>query len=244
MPDAISIAARVMADDLFRLNVASQNLANAGTAGYKREVVAAQPFSEMLRAGLPAQGAARLIPVSMPALATALDARPGPLTRTGNPFDVALDGEGFFELAGEAGPLYTRQGSFRLDAQGRLVSPGGLPVMGTGGELSLAGTQPVIDAQGRVHDGSRLAGQLKIVSFATPRALVPLGAGLYRAEQVAQSALPAGGVRQGFLESSNVVALPEMVRIIEITRRFEAAQRIVQGYDGMLGSAIRALGEF
>ncbi len=158
MPDAISVAARVMADDLFRMNVVSQNLANAGTAGYKREVVAARPFTELLRAGPHVPGAAHHVPVSLPVLGKALDARPGPLTRTGNVFDVALDGAGFFELAGEAGPLYTRQGSFRLDAQGRLVSPGGLPVMGIAGELRLAGTQPVIDAQGRVHDGTRLGG--------------------------------------------------------------------------------------
>lgn len=246
MPDAISTAARVMADDLYRLNVTSQNLANAGTVGYKREVVVARPFVEQLRVGLPVEGAARLtpVPVSLPALASVIDARPGPLTRTGNPFDVALDGEGFFELADESGPLYTRQGSFRLDAQGRLVSPAGLPVMGVGGELSLAGTQPAIDAEGRIHDNGRIAGQLKVVQFASARALVPLGGGVYRAHDAAEVAAPAGGVRQGFVESSNVAALPEMVRMIELTRRFEAAQRIVQGYDGMLGGAIRTLGEF
>lgn len=244
MPDAISVAARVMADDLYRLNVTSQNLANAGTAGYKREVVLARPFVELLRAGLPVQGAARLVPVSLPSLGSVVDARPGPLTRTGNPFDVALEGEGFFELAGESGPLYTRQGSFRLDAQGRLVTPAGLPVMSLGGELTLAGTHPEVDPQGRIHDNGRFAGQLKIVTFAAPRELEPLGGGLYRAQQAAQPGVPSGGVRQGFLESSNVAALPEMVRMIELTRRFEAAQRIVQGYDGMLGGAIRTLGEF
>lgn len=244
MPDAISVAARVMADDLYRLNVTSQNLANAGTAGYKREVVVSRPFVELLRAGLPVEGVARLVPVSLPSLASAVDVRPGPLTRTGAPLDVALDGEGFFELSGDAGPLYTRQGSFRIDAQGRLVSPAGLPVMGMAGELSLSGTQPEIDAQGLVREGGRLAGQLRIVKFASPGALVPLGGGLYRAQQAAEPAAPAGGVRQGFLEASNVAALPEMVRMIELTRRFEAAQRIVQGYDGMLGGAIRTLGEF
>jgi flagellar basal body rod protein FlgG len=93
-------------------------------------------------------------------------------------------------------------------------------------------------------DNGRLAGQFKIVKFASAHALVPLGGGLYRAQEAAEAAAPAGGVRQGFLESSNVAALPEMVRLIELTRRFEAAQRIVQGYDGMLGGAIRTLGEF
>jgi flagellar basal-body rod protein FlgG len=233
-----------MADDLYRLNVASQNLANATTAGYKREVVTSRAFVDLLRAGLPAAGAARLIPVSLPALGSALDVRPGPLTRTGNALDVALEGEGFFELAGDAGPVFTRQGSFRLDAQGRLTSPAGLPVMGSSGELVLARPEPQIDAQGRIFEDGRLAGQLKVVTFAAPRELTPLGGGLYRAEQAAALAPEAAAVRQGFVESSNVAALPEMVRIIELTRRFEAAQRIVQGYDGMLGNAIRTLGEF
>src|SRR5919106_10955 len=126
MADALGIAARIMADDLFRLNVISQNLANANTNGYKKELVASRPFVDYLQASLP---------VSLPALASVVDARQGPLAQTGNALDLAIEGGGFFELAGNDGPLYTRQGSFRLDARGRLVTPGGLALTGAGGEI-------------------------------------------------------------------------------------------------------------
>jgi flagellar basal-body rod protein FlgG len=234
MADALGIAARIMADDLFRLNVISQNLANANTTGYKKELVAARPFVDYLEANLA---------VSLPALTSVVDTRQGALNQTGAALDLAIEGAGFFELAGNDGPLYTRQGSFRLDGRGRLVTAAGVPVMGAGGEITLGGTQPSIDRQGRIFEGERQLGQLKIVRFADPSRLVPLGAGLYRAEAAGESSAEPFQVRQGLLESSNVATLPEMVRLIELTRRFEAASRLAQGYDGMLGAAIR-IGEF
>jgi len=248
VPSAISIAARIMADDIFRLNVVSQNLANANTTGYKKELVTSRPFIEQLQAsaagaqaGLSAQGAA--IPVGLPALSSVVDQRQGTVTGTGNPLDLALEGSGFFELAGASGPVYTRAGSFRLDSRARLVSPAGLPVMGLGGEIILAGAQPTIDKQGRIFEAGQLAGQLKIVRFADPGALAPLGGGLYRAEGRGDVGAEPFAVRQGFLESSNVAVLSETVHTIELMRRFETAQKIAQSYDGMLGGAIQKLGE-
>jgi flagellar basal-body rod protein FlgF len=252
VPSAIAIAARIMSDDIFRLNVVSQNLANANTAGYKKELVASRPFIEQLQASAAAatQGSMRgsmpggALQVSLPALTSVLDYRQGTLTGTNSPLDVAIEGSGFFELAGADGPVYTRAGSFRLDGRSRLASPAGLPVMGLGGEISLGGTQPTIDSQGRVFEAGQLVAQLKVVRFADPRALAPIGGGLYRAESPGQVNAEAFTVRQGFLESSNVAALPEMVHTIELMRRFETAQKIAQSYDGMLGGAIQKLGEF
>jgi flagellar basal-body rod protein FlgG len=235
-----------MADDVFRLNVVSQNLANANTAGYKKELVTSQPFVDYLQAG--SAGGMRHLPVNVPTFATVVDFRQGPLIQTGNPLDVALEGKGFFEVSGPGGPLYTRLGSLRIDAQGRLVTAGGLALAGVNGEIQLSGTQPRIDARGRVFEGENLAAQLKIVRFGDAARLVPLGNGLYRADGAGQGGTPPANealqVRQGFMEASNVTTLPEMLRMIELVRRFESAQRVVQGYDGMLGAAIRALGEF
>jgi flagellar basal-body rod protein FlgG len=238
MASAIDIAARIMADDLYRLNVVSQNLANANTTGYKKELVSSRPFIEHLQAGMSS------VPVNMPALSTAVDHRPGSLSPTGNALDIAIEGAGYFELAGAEGPVYTRHGSFSLDAAGRLVSAGGLAVMGLGGEIVLGGPQPTIDRQGRMLEGERLMGQLKVVRFADAPALAPLGGGLYRAETPGEVLQDSVQVKQGFLESSNVVTLSEITLLIALVRRFEAAQRLVQGYDGMLGGAIRTLGEF
>ena len=236
--NAITLAARIMAADLFRLNVVSQNLANANTTGYKKEVPATRSFVEHLEAGKLA------IPVSVPAQTSVLDLRQGTLSRTGDPLDVALEGGGFFELAGAGGPLYTRQGAFRLDGSGKLVTAAGLAVSGAGGDIVLATNAPRIDRQGRVFEGDRQVAQLKIVRFADAAALTPLGGGLYRAAAAGDVLSDVSIVRQGFVEASNVQTLPEMVRMIELMRRFESAQRVVQGYDGMLGGAIRTLGEF
>src|SRR5260221_6490472 len=238
MADAISIAARIMADDLFRLNVTSQNLANTSTVGYKKELVASRSFGQYLEAG------GSRLPVTLPALTSVVDTRQGALTRTAAPLDVAIEGSGFFEVTGGDGPLYTRQGSFRLDGTGRLVTPSGLPVASSGGDILLTGNSPTIDRQGRVLEGDRIVGQLKIVRFGNAANLTPLRNGLYRAAGAGDVATEAMQVRQGFLESSNVTSLPEMIRLIELVRRFESAQRVLQGYDGMLGTAITKLGDF
>jgi len=239
MPSAIEIAGRIMSDDLYRLNLVSQNLANANTAGYKRELAVSRPFIEHLEAGM------KSLPVGFPALSSVLDPKQGALSQTASPLDLALEGPGFFELAGEDGPLYSRQGAFRLDAGGRLVNGAGLPVMGMSGEILLSGAGlPAIDRQGRVFEGERQVAQLKLVSFADAAALAPLGAGLYRAASAGETAPDTLQVRQGFLETSNVATLGEMVTLMGLTRRFEAASRVVQNYDAMLGTAIRTLGEF
>ena len=238
MPSALDIAARIMGDDLYRLNLVSQNLANATTAGYKRSVAVAAPFSEHLQVG------DKSFPVSYPVVSAAIDPRQASLTQTGSALDVALESAGFFEIAGAEGPVYSRQGAFHLDATGRLVNTSGLAVMGVAGDITLTGNQPRIDRQGRVFEGEQQVAQLKIVRFANPASLVPLGAGLYRATAAGDTDLDALQVRQGFLEASNVTSLNEMIAMIGLTRRFESAQRVVQNYDGMLGTAIQKLGEF
>jgi flagellar basal-body rod protein FlgG len=238
MASALDIAARVMGDDLYRLNLVSQNLANATTAGYKRSVAVAAPFSEHLQVG------DKTFAVSYPVVSSAIDPRQGSLMQTGNALDLALESVGFFELAGTEGPVYSRQGSFHLDAGGRLVNTDGLAVAGVSGEILLTGNQPRIDRQGRVFEGEQQVAQLKIVRFANPAALAPLGAGLYRAGAAGDTDPDALQVRQGFLEASNVASLNEMIQMMALARRFESAQRVVQNYDGMLGTAIQKLGEF
>jgi flagellar basal-body rod protein FlgF len=259
MTDVLAISLQSMQQDMARLERISMNMANATTPGYKREVVAALPsnaaaFSDAMRGTGPAPSADALDPrvagiAGMLLIQT--DARPGTLKSTGQSLDVALATPGFFEISTDAGLAYTRQGSWQLDARGRLVTAQGHPVMGTGGEIVLSRSNPVIDAAGRVFESrpgggteSTPVAQLKVVQFDDTRDFRRMGEGLLGTDQV-PSQLSESDVqlRQGFLENSNVSSMQEMVQLIQSMRHFESMQRVAVGYDEMIGGAVRRLGD-
>lgn len=236
MADAISITAASMAFDMQRLATISHNLANATTPGFKRELAYSRPFLQQLDA--------LALQVPLPQLRSVVDLRAGTLRATGHALDVALEGEGWFEVMTAGGPAYTRQGNFQLDARGRLVTHAGWPVMGADGEITLGNGPVRVDTQGRIFEGDRAAGQLRVVGFARSSALVNAGEGLWRADDQGAQPLDKPAVRQGHLENANIQTVGEMVRMIETMRHFETGQKLVQGIDEMLGRAIRTLGEY
>jgi flagellar basal-body rod protein FlgG len=184
-----------------------------------------------------------------------MDPRQGTMRVTGQGLDVALSGPGWFEVATDQGPAYTRLGAFRRDPQGRLVTAPGQPVMGTAGEIQLPDGSPFIDSEGRIFEGA--AGEaaaakpgaeplarLKLVSFDATAPAQRLGDGLVAFGAASQRpADPATEVRQGFLENSNVAAMHEMVQLLQTVRHFESLQKVAVGYDEMLGGAIRRLSD-
>jgi len=239
MSDLLAIAALAMNDDTTRMATISHNLANATTPGFKKEIPVSRPFAEVLSAQMAGGGAG--IATTLPASTSVVDMRPGSLRYTGAPLDVALDSDGWFELAAGDGAVYTRAGSFQIDARGRLVGPNGIPLAGT---ITLSTTQPRIDAAGRVFEDDKPVGQLRVVKIEHPELMQKLGDGLYAAPSSDVGEVSEVRVRQGYLENSNVTTLTEMVRIIDTVRHFEASQKLIQSYDGLLDRAIRTLGEF
>jgi len=258
MTDVLAITLNGMQQDMARLERISMNMANAATPGYKREVVASLPsngatFSDAMQSAGALSTNTR---VDVPAIASATlliqsDTRPGTLRTTGQNLDLALASPGFFEISTEAGLAYTRQGSWQLDARGRLVTPQGNPVMGVGGEIVLSRPNPVIDATGQIFESKPGGGvestpvaQLKVVQFDDIGSLQRLGEGLMTTEQ-RPIQLRDGDVqlRQGFLENSNVNSMQEMAQLIQSMRHFESMQRVALGYDEMIGGAVRKLGE-
>ncbi|WP_420997935.1 flagellar hook-basal body protein [Cupriavidus sp. 30B13] len=254
MQQTLGVALLGMQQDASQLDRIAMNLANAASPGYRRDVGAMQstqvlfnalPFAAHLAMGDGATtGAytsgrqAALTPLSL------TDTRAGTLRATGQKLDVALTGQEFFEVATEAGPAYTRDGQFRLDVRGRLVTANGNAVMGRGGEIVLTTSTPIIDSTGVVRENGNVVAQLKLVTFADPKALKRLGDGMW--EQGAGMTLVQEGatvVRQGFLENSNVNSLAEMTELIRTMRHFESMQKVTQHYDEMTGNAIRKLGE-
>lgn len=250
MNEILAVTLRSMQLDMAKVDRVGLNLANAQTTGYKREVVVGETtFGQRLAASR--QGATP----SGPQPATHVDQRPGTLRSTGQNLDVALTGPGWFEVQTDHGTAYTRQGDFRLDAQGRIVTQQGQPVMGLAGEIQLPHGFPVIDSQGRVFEGAAPGGappaadaqpvaQLKVVQFEDGAAVEHLGQGLVAVRgEVAAAQDGRAEVRQGYLENSNVSSMQEMVQLIQTLRHFESMQKAAIGYDEMLGTAIRKLGD-
>lgn len=222
--------------DMAGMDSVAMNIANAQTTGYKREMVLATPFAARLEAKL---------------LAVHVDQKPGTLKPTGHGLDFALAGPGWFEVSTPQGAAYTRQGDFRLDAAGRLVTQRGQAVMGVGGEIQLSSGLPVADEAGRLFDrsvgargGAAPIAQLKVVQFEAGASLQRLGDGLVQVQGTPSVVADgAAQVRQGFLENSNVSHTQEMVRLLETFRHFETMQKVALGYDEMLGASIRKLGD-
>jgi flagellar basal body rod protein FlgG len=238
--NVLAIAATSMADDTMRMATISHNIANATTPGFKKDITVSRPFLEYLQAygiGMPPQ----TFLTSLPVPDTVVDFKAGSLRYTGGSLDVALDGDGFFELQGAEAPLYTRQGNFQIDSRGRLVNASGIPLAG---DITVTSNQVRIDQQGRVFDVERPAGQLRVVAFEHTDVLQKAGAGVFVAPNTGAGMPIDTRVRQGYLENSNVVTVNEMVAVIETMRHFEASQKLIQGYDEMLDRAIRTLGDY
>lgn len=233
------VTALGMKADEARVKLISQNLANILTSGYKAQVMATPVLGAQFDTIVNSLSAA-------PAGTTAsIDARAGALRPTGNPNDVAIEGDAFLELESATGPVYTRQGALRIDKNGQLVGAQDLPVSGLSGGISLANAPFTVTPQGDVVQAGRTVGTLKLVGFDQPSRLEPLGDGTYAqgAARLSQRTSDAH-IRTGFSEASNVNSTQEMVRLTETVRHYEAMNKVVQGYDEAIEQTMKKLGEF
>jgi flagellar basal-body rod protein FlgF len=241
--DAIVAAKASMLADMARLDRIGQNLTNLSTPGYRRELVVAVPF-------LTAMGHAGTTVASIDRqslnqqIQVVRDMRGGALNRTGSAFDVALDAGVYLEVAGATGTLYSKGGSLRRDALGRLVTNQGLPLVGDGGDLRLTRDDFSIGRDGRVTEANQSIGQLRLVRIDQEQTLQYAGNGLYQASAATMVQPANDGLKQGYVELSNVSHAGEMVRLIETTRHFESSQRVVMGYMSMVDTAMDVLGSF
>lgn len=223
-----------------RLDVISNNLANTNTAGFKGDRL---QFESVLAAS---RNEFQAVPNDAPVFSGEqffTDYSQGPLRQTGNTLDVALDGDGFFVVNTPEGRAYTRQGNFRLDAGGRLVTSDGYEVLG-GGPIAITGGRVDIDAKGAVMVDGTPVGTLDIVDFQKPYALQKKGDSLFvpANPQEAPTAATKTMVKQGILEESNVNVVSEMVRMIETSRYFDSCQKVVRSYDDVTAKAANELG--
>ena len=172
----------------------------------------------------------------------------GELRSTGNPLDFALEGPGFFAV--QMSPdqnAYTRDGEFKMNSTGELVTKSGYPVMGQGGPLHFnpnSSSTITISATGEISQGDQAVGKLKTVEFQNPGQLSMRGAGFFSADNPADPGTPSTTttVRQGFVESANTSPTTEMASLITAMRMFEANQKVLQMQSDRMSRVITDLG--
>ncbi|MFZ6721404.1 flagellar hook-basal body protein [Undibacterium sp. Ji49W] len=247
MNGILGVALQGMQNDAARMERISLNMANALTTAYKREVVIEHTFGEMIQSDLNHDAQVSPLEVST-------DNHQGTFKVTGQSFDFAISGNGYFEIATPQGPAYTRLGNFRVDPQGRLVNGQGFPVMGKSGEILIRTSKPNVDLSGKFSeetdalDSGKISGtsngQFKLMEFERAADLIKIGDGMLVASEGSFGVeSKKSQIQQGQLENSNVNSMQEMVQVMQTMRHFESMQRIAQGYDEMIGTAVRKLGE-
>jgi len=246
MSVVMSILAASMRNDVDQMRLVAQNMASADVVAYRQHIGVARPdFASLFGQENAAAGAApALAATGAVHMDVAIDSRPGTLRQTGEPLDVAIQGDGYFVVSTAQGQLLTRRGDFHLDSSGTLSAFSGDPVLGTQGEIRIKGGTPRIEADGSVLVGGQVIGHLEIAEPAPGGALQPVGDGGLFAASGGQVSVDAGAqVRQGFLETSNVSPVNQMMTLLQTTHHFEADQRFVRAYDQMLDQAINDLGK-
>jgi flagellar basal-body rod protein FlgF len=221
-------AASGMRSRMESLDMLANNLANANTAGYKldREFYSLYASPDALGPALDGTAPA---PSVLPVIDRPwTDFSQGTLAPTGNPLDLALGKSGFFSVDGPNGPLYTRNGSFQLSADGTLATPEGYAVRGRDGKpIQADPAKPIeVTSDGTVRQSGAALGQIAVVRFDRLEALAKFGSNYFRAGAAA-GPKPAAEVEihQGKLESSNVATPESAVRLVGIMRQFEMLQR-------------------
>jgi flagellar basal-body rod protein FlgG len=232
----VELGGVIIAQATRRVELAAQNMANMTTAGYK----ARGQFQSLINSDeLGHAGSHR---GSLPG-DLSVDFTAGKLQHTGNPFDLAISGAGFFVVRTDAGLLYTRAGQFSRDSEGRLVSPDGGILQSTSGDMRVESGNVSVLADGTFLQTGQPVGQLAIAGFDDPRILRPTGAGLFSAPSGAGRDVTSPQIHQGMLEASNVTTASEMISMMAGLRSAEAGQRVVQVYDDLMGRALTSFGQ-
>ena len=235
-----------------RIAQIANNLANVNTSGYKQDRAV---FLDLLQSQMAAAG----VDPSDPAAANAanpaaegltvlgnsyVDTSAGALQPTGRSLDLAIEGEGFFqvEVEGENDPFYTRAGSFLINENNELVTNTGHQVLDRSGgpiRLELNGVEPEITADGDILVNGGSVAKIGIVTFDTPHRLEKYGEGLLRAPaDLNPQSVEHPQVRQRMLEGSNVNAIDEMIRMIQTQRAYESQQKAMQSIFEVVGRRI------
>jgi len=227
----------------------SQNIASSQTAGYRKRTTnfSAEMVGELRTGTRATAGHTAAVPVSFTKASTGISFAQGVNQATRRELDVAIQGNGFFEVQRDDGSkAYTRSGEFRLSADRTLTTSDGNPVLSDGGSpiTLVAGGGPVtITADGTISQGDTALGKISVQKFANNADLIPLAGGLFAPGANSRpEAVEDPGVMQGYVEASNISSLREMVDLILVSRAYEANQKVIQTVDDEMDKTLNALG--
>ena len=254
MMNSLWIAKTGMSAQQTKMDVVSHNLSNVSTTGYKRQNAVFEDliYQNLRQVGAPADEQNNLptgmhLGLGVRTVATTCNFQQGTPTETGKDLDVAISGDGFFQIQMPDGTTaYTRDGTFSKDANGQLVTSGGYPLLdgitvpADAVKLSISKTG-IVAVTTTGNPIPTQIGQLNTASFINPAGLEPIGENLYResaASGAPQTGTPGtnnlGTVMQGFLESSNVNVVEELVNMIQTQRAYEMNSKAISTSDQML----------
>jgi len=229
-----------------RLDIISNNLANASTTGFKSDGTVQGTFKQRLEDVLVGKSRIDIANYTPDVVRSYTNFTQGSLRNTGNSTDVAIsnDNHAFFSVEdNEGNEVYTRDGGFTIDKDRFLVTTEGYKVLGENGYINLADSNFAIGVDGNITtDKGEILGRLKITSFENPETLTKMGDNLLAADTDSIKRNFNGEIQQGYLEMSNVNTVNEMVNMIAVSRAYEANQKVLQTQDEMLGKSVSDVG--
>ena len=221
------------------MDVIANNIANVSTPGYRRE----QPTFQQYVAQLPGNDGTPESVTFVQDTGVVRDMSQGPVTQTGNTFDLALHGKGFFVVQTPNGERYTRNGHFSLDSQGQIVDDNGDTLMGDGGAVTITNEDGDVHVgpDGTISGKNGQLAKLRVAAFADESHLTKDGANMFSS---ADQPTAATGVTigQGMIEGSNVQPVVEISRMVEVMRAYQATTSMTQSQEDLIRQAIDKLG--
>lgn len=245
-----------MRNEQRRLDIISNNLANSATIGYKEENVTNQSFKDMIATKI-RDGSNAYVdePIGTMNLGvkigeTYMDWGQGSLRETGNPYDIAIEGDGFFRIRvtdrnGDSSIMYTRCSTFKCTRDGYIVDADGNHLQGSSGDIKLPteATEIAIKEDGTIFADGVIVDTITLADFEDYNYLELYGDNKFRTVDGAVEKEANAMLEQGYTEQSNVNVISEMVSMITITRAYEAGQKVIQTEDSLLSRAVNDVGK-
>lgn len=229
-----------------RLDIVSNNLANASTTAFKSDGAVCGTFKKTLSDVMVAGSRIDAANYTPDIVNTYTNFTQGSLYSTGNATDLAIsnDNSAFFTVEDNDGNrLYTRDGAFIIDKDNYLVTAQGYRVLGTEGYINITDPEFAVSVSGQINNNANeILGNLLITSFENPESLNKIGNNMIEASSESVEKEFEGEVQQSYLEMSNVNTVSEMVNMIAISRAYEANQKVLQSQDEMLGKSVSDVG--